>query len=85
MRSTNLSTATSEQAQALQALCGCGSVEQMDGLELSAPSDAQGKLLSQSLGRELKLLAEGMGLGSPGCIMDLLASRQPQLHGPTGQ
>lgn len=40
--------------------------KQMDGLELSALNDindAHGKLLSWSLGRKRKLLAEGHGAG----------------------
>ena len=60
----------------------------MEGLELSALndfSDAHGKLLSQYLGRKPKLLAEGLGLGSPDCISDLPALRHPQLHRPAGQ
>lgn len=53
----------------------------MDGLELSALddfSDAHGKLLSRSVGRKPKLLAEGMGLGSPDGMLDLPALRHPQ-------
>lgn len=60
----------------------------MDGLELAALNnfnDAHGKLLSQYLGRKLKLLVEGMGLGSPDCISDLPALRHLQVHRPAGQ
>lgn len=60
----------------------------MDGLEFSALNNFSGahrKLLSQYLGRKLKLQAEGMALGSLACILDLPALRHPQRHRPAVQ